>query len=89
MRTAYPLEMQSFTNDRPQRARGTGYARGAGMRLTRTPQESHEPIGIVIADGGTGDHISRFSAFVWGPVPDEEPVLPARTVTRDLVGAGV
>jgi hypothetical protein len=61
------------------------------MRLTRAPQESHEPIGIVIADGGSGDHIARFSAFVWGPVPDDEPMLPpmpVRAVTRELVGAG-
>ena len=34
-----------------------------------------EPMGIVIADGGPGDRPSRFAAFVWGPVPDdEEPV---------------
>ena len=31
-----------------------------------------DPIGIVIADGGAGDRAPRFSAFVWGPVPDEE-----------------
>lgn len=36
------------------------------------PQEtSQEPVGIVIADGGRGDLPTRFSAFVWGPVPDE------------------
>ena len=33
---------------------------------------SRDPIGIVIADGGSGDRAPRFSAFVWGPVPDEE-----------------
>jgi hypothetical protein len=33
---------------------------------------SRDPIGIVIADGGPGDRAPRFSAFVWGPVPDEE-----------------
>jgi hypothetical protein len=42
---------------------------------------SRDPIGIVIADGGPGDRAPRFSAFVWGPVPDEEmedegPVAP-------------
>ena len=47
---------------------------------------SRDPIGIVIADGGRGDRAPRFSAFVWGPVPDEEmddeaPVLP---VVADL-----
>jgi hypothetical protein len=33
---------------------------------------SRDPIGIVIADGGPGDRAPRFSAFVWGPVPDDE-----------------
>ena len=33
--------------------------------------ESPEPVGLVIADGGLGDHIPRFWAFVWGPVPDD------------------
>lgn len=37
--------------------------------------QEHEPIGIVIADGGRGDRPSRFSAFVWGPVPDDVDVL--------------
>ncbi|WP_434479927.1 hypothetical protein [Gemmatimonas sp.] len=47
--------------------------------------ESQEPIGIVIADGGRGDRPTRFSAFVWGPVPDEleEPMDEPRV----LVGA--
>lgn len=47
------------------------------MRLKHLlpPTESQEPIGIVIADGGRGDLPTRFSAFVWGPVPDEEPQL--------------
>jgi len=31
-----------------------------------------EPIGIVIADGGRVESAPRFTAFVWGPVPDEE-----------------
>jgi hypothetical protein len=33
-----------------------------------------EPMGIVIADGGPGDRPSRFAAFVWGPVPEDEVV---------------
>lgn len=33
-----------------------------------------EPMGIVIADGGLGDRPSRFAAFVWGPVPDDDVV---------------
>jgi hypothetical protein len=36
---------------------------------------SQEPIGIVIADGGRAPLAPRFSAFVWGPVPDEDPAL--------------
>lgn len=43
--------------------------------LTR---QHHEPMGIVIADGGPGDRPSRFAAFVWGPVPDDEMALPDR-----------
>jgi hypothetical protein len=44
------------------------------MRLNQMLQQSvdREPIGIVIADGGHGDGApTRFSAFVWGPVPEE------------------
>ena len=37
--------------------------------------ESQEPMGIVIADGGRGNLPTRLSAFVWGPVPDDEPAL--------------
>ena len=41
-------------------------------------------MGIVIADGGRGDAPSKFSAFVWGPVPDEADV---REVVPELVAA--
>lgn len=41
------------------------------MQLNRKHFPEHEPIGIVIADGGRGDQPSRLSAFVWGPVPDD------------------
>lgn len=43
------------------------------MRLKNLlpPTTSNEPVGIVIADGGRGDRPTRFSAFVWGPVPDD------------------
>jgi hypothetical protein len=30
----------------------------------------------VIADGGHGDRPTRFSAFVWGPVPELDPLPP-------------
>ena len=51
------------------------------MRLSphRLSIESQEPVGLVIADGGLGDHVPRFSAFVWGPVPDEEPLPSVAT----------
>ncbi len=41
------------------------------MRLSHLSQDSQEPIGIVIADGGRPELAPRFSAFVWGPVPDD------------------
>jgi hypothetical protein len=51
------------------------------MRLKHLlpPTESQEPIGIVIADGGRGERATRFSAFVWGPVPDESDVQDEST----------
>ncbi|MEX2182141.1 MAG: hypothetical protein WD771_08875 [Gemmatimonadaceae bacterium] len=30
-----------------------------------------EPVGIVISRGSRDEAIPRFSAYVWGPVPDE------------------
>lgn len=33
---------------------------------------SHEPVGIVIADGGVAPTSTRFSAYVWGPAPTAE-----------------
>lgn len=46
------------------------------MQLPRAKEQQQEPIGIVIADGGTGDSLPKFSAFVWGPVPDDLEALP-------------
>ena len=37
--------------------------------------QQREPMGIVIAGGGPGDRPSRFAAFVWGPVPDDEELV--------------
>ena len=54
------------------------------MRTNRIPQERPEPMGIVIADGGRGDATPKFSAFVWGPVPDE---LDMREAVAELVAA--
>jgi hypothetical protein len=53
------------------------------MRLNRTSPDHQEPIGIVIADGGRGDALPKFSAFVWGPVPDDIDVV--RSNARELV----
>ncbi len=57
------------------------------MRLNRknSPTADNEPMGIVIADGGAPETATRFLAYVWGPVPDEddapsdEPLLAAAT----------
>jgi hypothetical protein len=44
------------------------------MRLNRKNQatENREPMGIVIADGGVPETATRFLAYVWGPVPDDD-----------------
>jgi hypothetical protein len=31
-----------------------------------------EPMGIVISSGSQGDEAPRFSAYVWGPVPEAD-----------------
>ena len=54
------------------------------------PLNESEPIGIVIADGGHVALPTRFSAFVWGPVPESEidslpPIVLAREVVPCLV----
>lgn len=46
--------------------------------------ETKEPLGIVVADGGQGDVAPRFSAFVWGPVPED---LEAEDQHPALVGS--
>ena len=45
--------------------------------------QQREPMGIVIADGGHGDRPSRFAAFVWGPVPDDDVLEP--DIVKELV----
>jgi hypothetical protein len=48
------------------------------MRIKHLLEElanEQEALGIVIADGGRGDaNVTRFSAFVWGPVPEDAEV---------------
>jgi hypothetical protein len=36
-----------------------------------------EPIGIIISRGSRSEAPSRFSAYVWGPVPEDIEVLEA------------
>ncbi len=57
------------------------------MRLKESVRvvQQREPMGIVIADGGPGDRPSRFAAFVWGPVPDDDVRLPDDA--KELVAA--
>ncbi len=52
------------------------------MRLNRKngPSVDREPMGIVIADGGQPETATRFSAFVWGPVPEEDDVHVPRAM---------
>ncbi len=43
---------------------------------SRRESDDSEPLGIVIADGGYGvDALPRFSAFVWGPAPEESELI--------------
>lgn len=39
-------------------------------RITKA-QKNEEPIGIIISSGSRAEAEPRFSAYVWGPVPDE------------------
>lgn len=34
-----------------------------------------EPIGIIISRGSRAEEAPRFSAYVWGPVPDEPDLV--------------
>ncbi len=39
-------------------------------RITKA-RIDEEPIGIIISSGSRAEAEPRFSAYVWGPVPDE------------------
>lgn len=43
--------------------------------LIKQVELDDEPIGIIISRGSRAEAPSRFTAYVWGPVPDE-PELP-------------
>jgi hypothetical protein len=48
------------------------------MKKDRKETSSSEPIGIVISSGDRTEPTPRFSAYIWGPVPD----AVAETTTR-------
>lgn len=39
---------------------------------TAATKSADEPMGIVISSGSQGDDAPRFSAYVWGPVPEAD-----------------
>ncbi|MFM8567209.1 MAG: hypothetical protein ACKOCV_05960 [Gemmatimonadota bacterium] len=43
---------------------------------------SDEPIGIIISTGLAPEPAPRFSAYVWGPVPDDAPDAEASGTNR-------
>ena len=45
-------------------------------QIRQTEINEQEPIGIIISRGSRAEEPPRFSAYVWGPVPNPEP-LPA------------
>lgn len=49
-----------------------------GMKKDRKDNGSSEPVGIIISRGDRTEPTPVFSAYIWGPVPDEV----AETATR-------
>ena len=45
----------------------------AQSKQAKQDLESGEPIGIVISRGSRHEDQPRFTAYVWGPVPEAEP----------------
>jgi hypothetical protein len=64
--------LAGFTVDREQ----AGPVRGRQMveRASQVELEE-EPVGIVISRGSRDEATPRFSAYVWGPVPEEPEAL--------------
>ena len=48
------------------------------MMQDETQAKSEEPVGIVISRGWEPQTTPLFSAYMWGPVPDDEPELDAQ-----------
>ena len=42
------------------------------MKQHETQPQTDEPVGIVISPGWEPEAIPRFSAYMWGPVPEDE-----------------
>ena len=42
------------------------------MAQRRAPKAEQEPVGIVISSGIRAEEAPRFTAYVWGPVPEVE-----------------
>lgn len=45
---------------------------GILMKKQRQAENEQEPVGIIISGGSRTEGVPRFSAYVWGPVPDGE-----------------
>ena len=52
------------------------------MAKRRQAETEQEPVGIVISGGSRGEQTPRFTAYVWGPVPDAELENSEEMVTR-------
>ncbi len=49
------------------------------MKKDRKETESSEPLGIIISRGDRTEPTPMFSAYIWGPVPEQ---TPTETATR-------
>jgi len=52
-----------------------------------SPVESHDPMGIVVQEGGTDRKRPRAVAFVWGPEVSPAPSLPFGRWKTDVLSA--
>ena len=48
------------------------------MKKDRKDINSAEPLGIIISRGDKTEPTPRFSAYIWGPVPETEPETATR-----------
>lgn len=46
-------------------------------RAMQSEMMEQEPVGIVISRGSRDEATPRFSAYVWGPIPEELEANPA------------